>query len=254
MVLATRPIEAAFLLLLAPVLASFLMLVQMRQKDGRDFLWSRSRCDGCGRTLAPAELVPVLSFLWLKGRCRTCGAVIPPVLFQAELGAFVAAVLAGLASGTLTGMALGAALLAMLGLLAAIDIRRFRLPDVQVGAALAAALALAATGSGQVGPAEALQGAILGVAVSAALRFVYRYRTGSEGLGLGDVKLMAVVGAAVGPLALPTVTLIAAVSGIVFAARRSWRKGRSLRARQRLPFGAFLAVSTGLVWLGMALG
>jgi leader peptidase (prepilin peptidase)/N-methyltransferase len=59
---------------LGAIVGSFLATVLVRWPEGRNPLTGRSQCDGCGRTLGGAELVPLLSFLAFRGRCRRCGA------------------------------------------------------------------------------------------------------------------------------------------------------------------------------------
>ena len=82
---------------LGAIVGSFLGAALVRLPRGESVVAGRSRCDGCGRALAPAELVPVLSYLALRGRCRACRARIDPWQFAAEAGspALIAAWRAG---------------------------------------------------------------------------------------------------------------------------------------------------------------
>jgi leader peptidase (prepilin peptidase)/N-methyltransferase len=139
--------------------------------------------------------------------------------------------------------AFGLALLA----LAAIDVDRFRLPD-----ALTYPLLLAGLGTAYLIAPENLSQHLIGAAAGffsfAAFRQVYFWLRGREGLGLGDAKLMAALGAWLSWHGLPSVVLIAAVAALAttLAVRAS---GRAVAWDHRLPFGAFLAVGAWLVWL-----
>jgi leader peptidase (prepilin peptidase)/N-methyltransferase len=84
--------------------------------------------------------------------------------------------------------------------------------------------------------------------VLAAAAYLYRLLRNREGLGLGDAKLMAAIGAWVGWQQLPSVLLFASLLGLLFAVAMSFR-GRRISLSDRLPFGAFLAAGGWLVWL-----
>jgi leader peptidase (prepilin peptidase)/N-methyltransferase len=135
---------------------------------------------------------------------------------------------------------------AALGLLAVIDIRSFRLPDVITLPLMLAGLAVAfVVDSGSL-PAHAI-GAAAGFASFAGARLAYRRLRGHDGLGLGDAKLMAAVGAWVGWAGLPTVVLLGSLAALlsvtVIAALE-----QSLDMQRRLPYGAYLALGAWLVW------
>ena len=252
---AAADIARVFVVLAGPASGSAAALLADRLPRGEPVAFVRSRCRSCGRVLGAAELVPLVSRLWLGGRCAGCGAAIPAWLWQAELaglGLGLGAALTGAGAGQVL---LGAAVLWCLLALALADLRHFRLPDVLTSTLFVLALGLAALGDGAAWPgwperiAGALAGAALGAGAFAALRAGYRWRTGREGLGAGDVKLMAGIGALTGPAALAPVTLVAGVSALAVAGLRAWRRGRRLRRDARMPFGAFLALSAALVWL-----
>jgi len=95
---------------------------------------------------------------------------------------------------------------------------------------------------------ERLLGIVLGGAAFAALRWLYRHLRQRDGLGFGDVKLLAAAGAWVRAAALPSVVLIAAVSGLVSALLVGALRGR-LAATDKLPFGSFLCLGLWLAWL-----
>ncbi|MGN6271189.1 MAG: prepilin peptidase [Sphingomonas sp.] len=233
---------------LGAIVGSFLAALVIRWPAGRSVLVGRSACDACGRTLAPIELVPLASALWLRGRCRTCRAPIDPRHWQIELAAAAIGVIAGLAVPgpiALAGAIFGWMLLA----LAALDIAAFWLPDM-----LTAMLALAGIFAALLGVAPPLlDRAIGGIAGFAALWLIaagYRAIRHREGMGGGDPKLFGAIGLWLGWRMLPVVLLLASLTGLAFVLVRL-ATGRGVRADDRLPFGALLAIAAYPTWLVM---
>ena len=232
------------LVLIGPAMGSFSALLAERLLRGEAVVMARSACRSCGARLEARDLVPLLSHALLRGRCRHCGAAIPARLWQAEwaglgLGALAVALAAGPAEAVWSALWLWCLLA-----LALADLQRFRLPDPLTTALLALGLGLAWPDW----QAAAL-GATIGAGAFLALRLGYGAATGREGMGLGDVKLMAGIGAGLGALALPLVALLAGLSGLSLAWWRAYRKGRRLRRETPLPFGALLAAAAAAVWL-----
>lgn len=229
--------------LLGPLVGSFVGLLTVRLPEGRPVILGRSACGACGRALGPLDLVPLLSFAASGGRCRTCRAPIPrryPLIEGACLGigAWAALVVAG--PQGLVAAAFGWWLL----LIAAIDAERFWLPDVLtlplLLAGLVAALAFDPHWT------DRLIGAVAGFAVLQLLAFAYRRVRGREGLGGGDPRFLGAIGAWVGWQGLPSVLLIAAAAGLVWALVLS--RGRPA-ADLRIPFGTALSAGAWLVYL-----
>jgi leader peptidase (prepilin peptidase)/N-methyltransferase len=138
-------------------------------------------------------------------------------------------------------------LAAVLAACSAIDVYRYRLPDV-LTLPLAAAGLLVSSATGAVPLWWSAVSAALGFLLLAGVACAYRYVRGRAGLGLGDAKLLAASGAWLGAGALPTVLLWATGSAlmcVLLAARRNAR----LTGASHLPFGPFLAFGTWLVWL-----
>ncbi|HEX3429913.1 MAG TPA: A24 family peptidase [Rhizomicrobium sp.] len=239
------------MLLAAPVIGSFLGAMAVRIPEERPLLWARSECDSCGRVLSAAELIPVASFVWLRGRCRGCGAAIGAFPLAMELAAIVVVAWAALqTSGAIFFLSclFGWTLL----LLAAIDWRVQLLPDV-----LTLPLMLAGLVASFVFPLGLWRdhaiGAAAGFAALALVAWLYHRLRKREGLGLGDAKLSAAIGAWIGWQGLPTVVLWGSMLGLLFAIVRSL-SGKRLELSDRLPFGAFLAAGGWLVWLYGPLG
>lgn len=235
------------MLLAAPIIGSFLGAMAIRIPEGRPLVLGRSQCECCGHTLAAYDLVPIASYVWLKGRCRSCGAAIGVFPLAMELAAIaVVAWSATLAAGT--GVFLASCVFGwVLLLLAAIDWRVQLLPDV-----LTLPLMLAGLAASFLLPLNPWRdhaiGAAAGFAVLAGVAWLYHRLRKREGLGLGDAKLLAAIGAWVGWQALPAVVLVGSMLGLLFALAL-FLYNRSLQMSERLPFGVFLSASGWLVWL-----
>ncbi|NPT35706.1 prepilin peptidase [Paraburkholderia xenovorans] len=225
------------------------------EQDGlpaRYNLWvPRSACPHCGHVLSAWENLPVLSYVLLRGRCSACKAHVSlryPLLEIAS--AALAAGSLALFGPTLTALAafgLCAALLAM----SAIDIDTHLLPDSLTLPLLWAGIIVNFNGM-FANLHDAVLGAIFGYLVLWVVHWLFRLVRGVEGMGYGDFKLLAALGAWLGWAALPQIVLIAAVAGAVIGLLATWR-GR-MRFEEPLPFGPFLAAGGALtLFLGTPL-
>jgi leader peptidase (prepilin peptidase) / N-methyltransferase len=226
--------------LIGLVMGSFLGALAARWPDlDRHFFTGRSVCAGCGATLGAGELVPLWSWLRLHGRCRHCGAAIGWLPLAAEVAG---GAVASLAFATLP--LAGAALLTGIGwwlvLLALIDAEHGRLPDLLTLPLAAAGLAasLLQPVPGLVGPVASGLGAAVGLALFLAIDRLYRAWRGRAGLGRGDAKLLAGLGAWLGLAALPLLILLASLLALA-AALASGRH----RGTDALAFGPWLAAA-----------
>ena len=240
---------AIWLVVISPFVGSFLGVLVTRLPEGRSVVWGRSRCAVCGTRLGVRDLIPVASFLWLGGRCRHCGAPLPRRLLLAEGLAVCAALIAVMVATGPAELVLAALWLWLLIPLAVIDATHYRLPDALTAALFVVGVPLGLLTPGA-GLPEVLLSAGLGVGALAVIRLGYRRVRGREGLGAGDVKLMAGIGAALPPEALPWVTLVAAVLALAAVLLvPGWR--RRAHAAAPLPFGTFLCVAAALTWLSI---
>lgn len=198
-----------------------------------------SHCPHCGYSLRWLDNIPVLSYLWLRGQCRQCHAPIGWRYVAVELftgAVFVWSVLThGMGAPALAWAGFAATLIA----LATIDADTTLLPDALTQPlAWAGLIAAGLQWSGQ-SLTDALWGAVAGYLFLWTVYWVFKLVTGKEGMGQGDFKLLAALGAWLGWPALVSLILIASIAGVA--------GGLVLRARGQLgqagyiPFGPFLA-------------
>ncbi|MGE0179822.1 MAG: A24 family peptidase [Sphingomonas sp.] len=232
--------------LIGAIAGSFLATILIRWPQGRGALGGRSACDGCGRPLGARDLVPILSFLLARGRCRACGARID----AAHPGMELAAATVGAAAFVALPMPV-AAVSAGFGwwllLLLALDAEHQWLPDRLTLPLIPIGLAIGWAGIGPPLLDRAI-GAAAGGGVLWLIGRAYRALRSREGLGAGDPKLLAGIGAWLGWMQLPFVLLGAGLVGLA-AILWMYAQGREVAATTRLPLGAFLALAAWPLWL-----
>ncbi len=210
-----------------------------------------SHCPHCQHRLAWYDNLPLLSWLGLRGRCRYCGAAIGWRYFLVELvtALLTVAVVLRFGMGWHTLAALG--LVWTLVALAAIDARTQLLPDDLTLPLLWAGL-LFNLSRGWVPLPDAVIGAVAGYLILWSVYWAFKLATGKEGMGYGDFKLAAALGAWLGWAALPAILLLAAGVGALWgiAARLSG----ALASGQPMPFGPFLALAGIVLLLWPSLG
>ncbi len=198
----------------------------------------RSRCPSCGHQLGALENIPLLSWLLLRGRCKACGTAIPIRYPLVELAAGLLAALAIWQFGA-SWAGLGAVLLSFALLaLTFIDFDTQLLPDSITLPLLW--LGLLFNLWGVFAPlSEAVIGAMAGYLSLWSIYWLFRLATGKEGMGYGDFKLLAALGAWFGWTALPAIVLLASIVGsVVGIALISFARHRR---EVPIPFGPYLA-------------
>jgi len=213
--------------------------------DRYNLMVPRSACPHCGHQITAMENIPVISWLALRGKCRKCKAPISPRYPAVEL---LTGVLAGMLVWTFGSGLAGLSTLLFLFLLVAmtfIDVDTQLLPDDLTYPLLWAGLLVNLHGS-FVPLQDAVIGAAAGYLVLWSVYWLFKLVTGKEGMGYGDFKLLAALGAWLGWQMLPTIILLSSVVGavvgislIVFA-----KRGRD----KPIPFGPYLAAA-GLIAL-----
>jgi leader peptidase (prepilin peptidase)/N-methyltransferase len=242
--------------ILGAIVGSFLGAALERLPKGRSIVTGRSACDGCGKALTVAELVPVLSWLLQKGKCRTCGERIGNWQLACELGGAgvgIASILLVPNVQALTAMLLGWQLL-LLGLL---DLRHLWLPRLLVGWLAASGLIVAFAKARVTDDAAVLGISIAGGAFGFLLlwliaRFYLKAR-GRDGMGSGDPPLLGAIGLWIGPLGVVEAMLGASILGIAAAIVMLVSK-RKIDADTALPLGTCLAATAWPIFLLQGLG
>ena len=207
--------------------------------------WPRSACPQCGHTIRASENIPVLSWLWLKGRCSACKTAIsgryPVVELLTAILSAAAAWKWGVSLETLGAVLLIWTLVA----LAFIDLDTTLLPDNLTLPLLWLGLLFNLNGVfASLG--DAVIGAMAGYGVLWSVYWLFKLATGKEGMGYGDFKLLAALGAWLGWQMLPVTLLLSSVVGATVGVAMivASRQNRSAP----IPFGPYLA-GGGLVAL-----
>ena len=243
-------------------LGSFLNVCIYRIPADESVVRPSSRCPACHTPIAWYDNVPIVSWMALGGRCRRCHGPIAARYPFVEAATGALALLAlwrlGATPAALVAFAFTAALL----LITFIDFDHLFIPDEVSLPGILLGLALSAAPGG-IGLANAALGAALGGGLLWLVAWSYERTTGSEGMGLGDVKLLAMIGAFLGWQAIPVILVVASIAGslagvlVIFGSRgrrhlarvRRQLGARALptfvrRAARRtaIPFGPFLAL------------
>ncbi|KAB2898704.1 MAG: prepilin peptidase [Dokdonella sp.] len=209
-----------------------------------DLVFTASHCPRCKHALSPWDNIPLLSWLALRGRCRYCKT---PISWQYPL----VELLTALASATIAwkfgyGWQLAAGLLLTWTLIAAsgIDVRTQLLPD-QLTLPLLWLGLLIALMPVYIDPATAIIGAAAGYLSLWSVYWLFRLATGKEGMGYGDFKLLAALGAWMGASALLPIVLLSSLIGAIVGGIALALQGRDRSTP--IPFGPFIAAA-GWVW------
>ena len=239
------PLDLFFLVyagLLGAAIGSFINVLVARLPAGESPVRPRSSCPACGARIRWYDNIPILSWLLLRGRCRRCMARIPLEYLLVEAG--TAAVWIGIAwfyGPSWYGLQ-GAILISLVLAIALIDARHYLIPDPLSLGGLVAGLALAPL-PGPPSVLTALLGAAAGFAVLYVVGLVGEWMFKKPAMGGGDMKMMAMIGAFLGPSgAMLTIFLGALVGTMVFAPV-------ALRTDREVPFGVFLAVGAAVTFL-----
>lgn len=225
----------------------FLSLPPPAEEESFNLFTPRSRCPQCRQTIHARENIPLLSFLLQKGRCRHCGAAIScryPLIEALTAAVSVAVVWHfGWSEQALFALPFSWTLLG----LAFIDFDSQLLPDSITQPLLWAGLLLN-NQSVYVDWQSSLYGAVAGYLTLWAVYHLFRLATGKEGMGHGDFKLLAALGAWLGWQTLPLIVLLSSLAGAVLGLTLI---GIGLRSREQpMPFGPYLAIAgwIALLW------
>jgi len=239
----TGPFALTFAALFGAVIGSFLNVCIHRLPRGTSIVWPASACPACGRALSWFENIPIASYLFLRGRCRTCGAPISARYPIVE--ALTAAMFAlawwdyGPGPMLISRLIFGCALIVLF----AIDLEHHLLPNVITLTGIVIGFLFSFI-TDQPGWRSSLIGIVAGGGVLFLIAEVYYRVRHEEGLGMGDVKMLAMMGAFLGwPLAILSL-MIASVAGTIIGIGLIVT-GRGTM-KYALPFGTFLAIGAAV--------
>lgn len=235
-----EPLLISFAGVFGAVVGSFLNVVILRlPQEGESLMFPASHCPGCQRALHWYENIPVISYLALRGRCRSCRMAISPQYPSVELvmAALSAALCLrfGFSYATLYYFAFVAGLLVIIF----IDIHHQIIPDVISLPGIVLGF-VGSFGNNLVSWQQSGLGILFGGGLLYAVAFGYYALTRREGMGGGDIKLLAMIGAFLGWQSLPYVVFFSSLTGSLVGIMAMVRQGRG--GQTRIPFGPFLSL------------
>ena len=229
------------------LIGSFLNVCIHRLPSGESIAFPASRCPRCRAPIKAYDNIPILSYLLLRGRCRSCRAAIGWRYSLVEALSGVTAVGVVCAFGLSAPALLAFAFLAALIVVTFVDLDHQIIPDAislpGIFVGFAAALLFERPGW-----LSSLLGIALGGGILWAVAAGYEWLTGREGMGGGDIKLLAMIGAFLGWHAIPVTLLLASLLGTVIGLAAMAARGRD--TKMAIPFGPFLAIGAAcaLFW------
>ena len=227
------------------LIGSFLNVVIYRLPRGQSIVRGRSMCPKCRKTVHGYDNIPLVSWIVLRGKCRACGWKIPARYPLVELLTGIAAAGAMWASGpTLTALWVFAFLAIMIAI-TFIDWEHQIIPDP---------LSIGGTVLGWIGAVvclpitlvHSLVGSVVGAGLILAIALLYKAARKVDGMGGGDVKLMAMIGAFLGWQMVFAVLFLAAFAGSVYGVILLRRRGAD--GKTAVAFGSFLAPAAIVMW------
>jgi leader peptidase (prepilin peptidase)/N-methyltransferase len=237
-------VRVAVALPLGLAFGSFLTVVVHRVPAGESIVRPRSRCPACEAQIRALDNVPVVSWVVLRGRCRACGVRIPAVYPLLELGTGALFVATALRHPDPWRAVLLAPFLGVLVALAVIDARTKKLPNRIVYPTLAASAVYLAGAALAGGPVDLLRAGIGFLAYGGGLLVVAL--VSPKGMGMGDVKLAALIGLVLGALGLRYVAVAAGLGILLGGVGAVVALLAGASRKQAVPFGPFLAAGAVL--------
>ena len=238
----TGPFALTFATLFGALIGSFLNVCIHRLPRGTSIVWPASACPTCGRALSWFENIPIVSYAFLRGRCRTCRT---PISSRYPIVEALTAAMFGLAwwyYGPTPLLASRIVFGCMLIVLFAIDLEHHLLPNVITIPGIVIGFLFSVIND------PGWKSSLIGIVVGGGVLYViaegyYRVRH-EEGLGMGDVKMLALIGAFLGwPLTLLSLMIASIAGTIIGIALIATGRGTMKYA---LPFGTFLAIGAAV--------
>jgi leader peptidase (prepilin peptidase)/N-methyltransferase len=236
-------------------LGSFLNVCIYRLPAEKSVVAPPSACGACGTRIRWYDNIPILSFILLRGRCRACHAPISVQYPVIELTCALIWTAAAIRFGPSLDAVHSATFLTLLLGIAMTDAREMVIPDqfTLLGGLLGIGLAAAPAG---VKLQDALLGAAIAYALLWAVKWIAERILKKPALGVGDIHMMAMVGAFIGPAGALLTLMLGSVFGLLFGIPIQWVRGRLSPLATYLPLGVFLAMGAAIahVWGSALIG
>jgi len=231
------------------VVGSFLNVLIHRYPREESIVFPASHCPNCNAGIRWFDNVPILAYLWLRGRCRDCREAISLRYPLVELANALFYLAIFQRTGAEWAFIPIAAIVSMTIALIYIDLDIQILPDVIDVPGILIGIGIGALHFGERYPdftlaeswMDSLIGATMGALVLLGIAFAYRLIRRIEGMGLGDVKMLAMIGAVIGWRALFPALMIASITGAIAGLAVAARSNRGLQVA--IPFGIFLGIA-----------
>ena len=201
--------------------------------------WGRSKCPHCKAVISIKHNIPILSYIFLKGKCSDCQNKISIQYLIVELLTAICFCFLLYISTSITQLAFIAIFSAFLISLTMIDINKMILPD-QLTLTLLWIGLLANTDGLFIDLEHAVMGAVLGYSILWSVFWLFKLLTGKNGMGYGDFKLLAALGAWLGWQSIPSILLVASIMGIIYGV---FMKVKTSLIKNEYAFGPFLAIA-----------
>jgi leader peptidase (prepilin peptidase)/N-methyltransferase len=222
---------------------SFLNVVGYRLLHEKPFFALRSHCTSCNAVISWFDNIPVVSWIWLQGHCRFCSQKISLLYPFIEIITALSVVCLYLIHGDNVSLS---PLLAYLFLFSALivgvrtDLEALVIPQLFTLWLIPMGFLFAVCGFLDVGIVESVVGAIVGYGILWVVATLFRVCTKKDGMGVGDMELLAMIGAFIGPVGVWVTLLIASLTGSIIGG--IYLLGTKQGKMTRIPFGPFLAL------------
>lgn len=235
-------IYAAFL---GAAVGSFLNVCVYRWPAEKSVLRPRSQCPGCGKVIAWHDNIPIFGYLALRGRCRNCGTIISAQYPAVELITLLIWLGAAVRFGASLEALHSAAFLTILLGIALTDAKEMVIPDQFSLGGVAIGLLIAAYPGG-ITFTDKLIGAVAGYAGFWLIKLGAEKLLKKPALGVGDIHMMAMVGAFIGVEGVFITMLLGSVAGLAIGVPYVWARGKLELMGTYLPLGVFLAMGAAI--------
>jgi leader peptidase (prepilin peptidase)/N-methyltransferase len=241
--------------LLGAAVGSFLNVCVYRWPAEKSVVRPRSACPGCAQPLSWYDNIPIFSYLWLRGRCRNCGMIISAQYPAVELVCALIWLGAAVRFGASIEAVHSALFLTILLGIALTDAKEMVIPDQFSLGGAAAGLLLAAV-PGDISLIAALIGAAGGYIGFWLIKLAAEKLLRKPALGVGDIHMMAMVGAFLGIEGVFITMLLGSLAGLLIGVPVLWARGKLALLGSYLPLGVFLAIGAAIAhaWGPLLLG